>query len=199
MAKILISTIYSPEPVLYACTKTSPDKLILLITDKKDKTTTEAVKLIQNSIGKVITVALETIPEYDVVEIAKITVGIIDKQSKDNQIIINITSGRKTQSMGVIYGSYARNKYIHKINYYPEEKNQVIQLPIMNFKLTESQSNILKYLNKNNLSYAALATKTKLSTAMVYRAIDELQNQSLVERTEKGSLSITDAGKIARM
>lgn len=197
LTKVLISTIYNPEPVLYACNKTSPEKLILLTTDKKDNTTKKAVKLIQESLGLVIKIEIETIPEYDIVEIAKKTVSLIDAQEKDDQITINITSGRKTQSIGVIYASYARSKYIEKINYYPEEKNQIIQLPIMNYKLTESQTKILKQLTKKNLSYAQLATKTKLSTAMVYRAIEELQNQSLTERQENGKLKITDAGKIA--
>ena len=42
-----------------------------------------------------------------------------------------------------------------------------------------------------------LSKKVKLSTAMLYRAIDELQDNDFV--TVDGEIKLTDAGRIARL
>ena len=200
MARVLISTVYSAKPTLYACTKERPDKLILLVPEEADKTVEEALKVIGDSVGSVLDTTQETIAQYDIVAIARTAAKAIDEHcTEKDEVILNITSGRKTQSLGLLYAGYARARYVRKIAYYPEEKDRVVVLPVLPFKLTESQSKILASLGKEEKTYAQLGTETKLSTAMVYRAIDELIHQGYVEKTERKGLRITDAGEIARM
>jgi CRISPR locus-related DNA-binding protein len=199
MTKVLIATLYSPDPVILASTKLSPDKLILLIDKTPNKEQDNALKLIQNSLGKVIEVKAIKTEVYDIVSVATKCVEIIDLQSKNDEIYINITSGRKTKAIGLLFAAYARINQIKKIAYNPEEdKNSVIYLPKLSFKLTESQKKILEYLDKANYeTITELSQKINLSKAMLYRAIDELKDMDLIT-TEKG-LQLTQAGKIARL
>lgn len=202
MKTILISTLYGPDPVLLSCTKLSPDKLILLATDPSDKVLDESIDLIKKSLGRVLEIDVVKIPQYDIVKIAEVVVDRIDKLCLEGQIIVNITSGRKTQSMGVLFGAYARNKYVKKIAYYPEgpEKGTVVYLPILSLKLTDSQEKILDSIKSNKIqSHKTLADATGLSTAMVYRAVEDLISRGLVDKTEDEGILLTDAGKIARL
>jgi len=197
--KVLIATIYNPDPVLLSCTRLSPDRLVLLIDDESDKKQKDALKLIKNSLGRVIDIKEVKIPLYDIVKIASEIVKIVDLQPKDDSIYINITSGRKTQSMGVLFGAYARASMVKKIAYNPEDKGPAVYLPILSFKLNDSQKKILESLDKKKIeNYAELAADTELSTAMVYRSLDELKDMDFVEVTDKG-FKLTEAGKIARM
>jgi CRISPR locus-related DNA-binding protein len=192
--------LYNPDPVLLACTRSSPDRLVLLIDEEPDKKQKDALNLIKNSLGRVLDIKEVKISKYDIVAIAREVVKVIEMQPKDDEIYFNITAGRKTQSMGVLFAAYVRSKYVKKIAYNPEEdKSAVIYLPILSFKVTESQQKILESIDKKKIvTYADLAKETDISPAMVYRSIDELKNMDFVEVTDKG-FKLTDAGKIARL
>lgn len=197
--KVLIATLFNPEPVLLASTRLGPEKIILLVSKDTTKEQEVSVKLIQDSLGKVIDVKVVKIDVYDIVEVAKKVVEIIDLEASENEIYVNITSGRKTQAIGLLLASYARHERVKKIAYNPEEdKGSIVYLPRLSFRLTDSQKKILEELgNKKYESIGDLANKIELSTAMLYRAIDELKDMDLVS-TEKG-LELSDAGKIARL
>jgi len=197
--KVLIATLYSPEPVILASTRLGPDRLILLIDKEPDKEQAKALKIIRGSLGKVIDVKAIKTDVYDIVEVARKCVEIIDLQPKEDWIFVNITSGRKTKAIGLLFAAYARHDRVRKIAYNPEEdKASVVYLPKLSFKLTESQKKILEALESGKFdSISDLAKKVDLSNAMLYRALDELKDMDLVS-TEEG-IKLTDAGKIARL
>lgn len=199
--KVLIATLYSPDPVLLAANRLGPDRLILLIDKKQNKEQDKSFKLINESLGRVVDVKSVKTDVYDIVDIASEAVKIIDMQPKDDEIFINITSGRKTKALGLLYAAYARCNRIKKIAYNPEEdKTSVVYLPKLGFKMTESQKRVLDAIDdKDNskLSLVDLADKIGISRAMLYRNIDELRDMDYVI-TEDG-LKLTDAGKIARL
>ena len=122
-------------------------------------------------------------------------------QPKDDEIFINVTSGRKTKALGLLFAAYARNDHVKKIAYNPEEdKNAVVWLPKLSFKLTDSQKKVLEVLSNKDYSKQSLtelADKVGISRAMLYRNIDELRDMGYIS-TEDG-LILTDAGKIARL
>lgn len=196
--KVLIATLYSPEPVLLATTRLGPERLILLVDKEPNKEQEASVKLIQDSIGKVIEIKVVKTDVYDIVEIAKKAVEIIDMQPKEDHIFVNITSGRKTKAIGLLFAAYARHDKVSKIAYNPEEdKTSIVYLPRLSFKLTETQKKILEEIEKKKYeSVADLAEKVEQSTAMLYRNLDELRDMDLI--SEDG-LGLTDAGKIARL
>lgn len=197
--KVLIATVYNPDPVLLASTRLGPDRIVLLANKESPKEQEAAIKLIQDSLGKVIDVKVVKIDVYDVVEVAKKAVEIIDMQPIEDHIFVNITAGRKTQAIGLLFAAYARHERVSKIAYNPEEdKSSIVYLPRLSFKLSENQKKILEELAKKKYeNIAELADRAECSTAMVYRLIDELKDMDLVS-TEKG-IELTDAGKIARL
>jgi CRISPR locus-related DNA-binding protein len=197
--KVLIATLFNPDPILLSATKLGPDRLILLMDEKPLKQQEESLKLIQDSLGKVIDVKAIKCAVYDIVKAATKCVEVIDMQPKDDIIYVNITSGRKTKAIGLLFAAYARHDKVKKIAYFPEEdKNAVVYLPRLSFKLTESQKKILEYLHDGDYaSIKDLSQKIDLSTAMLYRAIDELKDMDLL--TTEDGLKLTDAGQIARL
>ncbi len=201
MAKVLIATLYSPDPVLLAANRLGPDRLILLIDQEPNKEQQQNYKLIEESLGRVVDVKKVQTKVYDIVAVAEKCVEIIDMQPKDDVIFINITSGRKTKALGLLFAAYARCHRVSKIAYNPEEdRTAVVWLPKLAFKLNESQRTILDSIDKEqfkHLSYIDLADKIGLSKAMLYRSIDELRDMGYLS-TENG-LQLTDAGKIARL
>lgn len=201
MAKVLIATLYSPDPVLTAANRLGPDRLILLLDETDQKTQEESYKLIQESLGRVVDVKQVKTKAYDIVKVAEKCVEIIDMQPKDDEIFINITSGRKTKALGLLFAAYARCNRVKKIAYNPEEdKTAVVWLPKLSFKLNESQKKVLLALSEKDyskISLSDLADNIEISRAMLYRNIDELRDMGYIS-TEDG-LQLTDAGKIARL
>ena len=201
--KVLIATIYNPEPVVLATTRLGPDKLILVYDDKPDKILTAALESIRANYGKVLEIEEVTTAAYDIVEVARKCVEIIDRQGKDDEIYANITSGRKTRAIGLLFASYARHDRVRRIAYNPEEdRKAIVWLPRLSFKLSDSQKTILEAIDEGKFeSIKDLADKLdkngKLSTAMVYRAIGELEDLDFVITEPK--LELTDGGKIARL
>jgi len=201
MAKVLIATLYTPDPVLLAANRLGPDRLILLLDETNKKEQEKSYKLIEESLGRVVDVKKITTEAYNIVKVAEKCVELIDMQPKDDEIFINITSGRKTKALGLLFAAYARSHRIKKIAYNPEEDNTaVVWLPKLSFKLTESQKKVLEALDtkaNTKLSLTDLADKIDISRAMLYRNIDELRDLGYIS-TEDG-LVLTDAGKIAKL
>lgn len=199
--KVLIATLYNPDPIILAATKLGPDRLILLLDEKPDKEQDKALKLIQSSLGKVIEVKAVKCAVYDIVKAATKCVEVIDMQPKDDIVYVNITSGRKTKAISLLLAAYARHDQVKKIAYNPEEdKSTVVYLPRLSFKLSESEKKILEYMEADAYSSISdLAKKLDISTAMLYRAIDELKDKDLLEGDDKKKFKLTDAGKIARL
>ena len=199
MAKVLIATLYSPEPVLLAATRLSAERLVLLIDDKPNAEQDKSLKTIQNSLGKVMDVKVVKTAVYDIVKVAEKCVEVIDQVPRDDVVYVNVTSGRKTKALGLLFAAYARCDRVKKIAYNPEEdKQSVIYLPKMSFHLTDSQKRILEYLGGDDYKdHAELAKKLDISRAMLYRNIKELQDMDFI--TVENGLHLTDAGKIARL
>lgn len=197
--KVLIATLYSPEPVILATTRLGPERLILLIDKTSNKEQEASLKLIEDSLGKVIEVKTVKTDVYDIVEIARECVKVIDLQPNEDHIFVNITSGRKTKAIGLLFAAYARHSRVSKIAYNPEEdKSSIVYLPRLSFKLTDNQKDILEKIGSNKFeTITELAKAIDISTAMLYRAIDELEDMDLIIRDPK--LELTDAGKIARL
>jgi len=201
MAKVLIATLYTPDPVLLAANRLGPDRLILLLDETNKKEQEKSYKLIEESLGRVVDVKKITTEAYNIVKVAEKCVELIDMQPKNDEIFVNITSGRKTKALGLLFAAYARCDRIKKIAYNPEEdKNAVVWLPKLCFKLTESQKKVLEALAEKDyskISLTDLADDIGISRAMLYRNIDELRDMGYIS-TEEG-LVLTDAGKIARL
>ncbi|MBI3051735.1 CRISPR locus-related DNA-binding protein [Candidatus Woesearchaeota archaeon] len=199
MPKVLIASLYSPDPVLLAATRLGAERLILFIDKKPNEEQEKALKVITQSLGRVLDVKEIKADVYNVVEAARKCVEVIDLESKDNLIYINITSGRKPLAIGLLLAAYARSNRVKKIAYNPDEdKSAVVYLPKLSFRLTVSQKQVLETLEDGDFkSLSDLADKVKQSRAMLYRNIKELEEMDLI--TTQDGFKLTDAGRIARL
>lgn len=195
MNTTLISTIYSIEPVMVCITKFSPTKVILLREENTPKEKTKVEETLQDTIGKFIEIKLLTTSLYDTVKVAQDTANVIDdEKAEGNNIIVNISGGRKPQALGALFGCYARNTDVERIVYVTEEDSELIELPILNFGISKTKKQILKELQTEISSVKSLSEKIGISRGMTYNHIRELREMGFID---KDRLSITSAGYLA--
>jgi CRISPR-associated protein Csa3 len=196
MTKILIATLYVFEPVIATATKMSADRIILLIDKKPDKKQLESLEILKKSLGSVMEITTVETEVYDIVEVAKETVKIIDLLSDKDEIYVDITAGRKTKALGLLFGAYARTDRVKKIMYVKEEDKSIVSLPKLSYAITPGQYKIVQYLHKNSIvSMIDLAKEIDISRAMLYKHIKELKDMDVIENTKEG-LHLTDYGRI---
>jgi CRISPR-associated protein Csa3 len=196
MAKVLIATLYIFEPIVAAVTKISAERLILLIDKEPDEKQSKSLEVVKQTLGSVIEIKTIKTDVYDIVEVAREAVKIIDLLSDKDEIYIDITAGRKTKSLGLLFGSYARCSRIKKIMYIKEENKQIVYLPRLSYSITPAQHKIIEFLlNKKVTSMADFSDKVEVSKAMLYKHIKELKDMDIIEETPDG-LTLTDYGKI---
>jgi len=195
METTLISTVYSIEPVMICITQFSPRKVVLIMEEEPPREKEQVKEIIEDTIGKFIKVQIKETSLYDVVQIAKDTVDAIDEErAEGRKVVINISGGRKTQALGVLFGCYARNNDVQRIAYVTEEEGEVIDLPILSFGISKTKKKLLEELKKGETSVKNLALKLGISRGMTYNHIRELRNMGFID-PEK--LEITSAGEIA--
>src|SRR3989344_985029 len=100
MVRVLIATFYAHEPVTVSAARLGVDKIVLLIDNEPDKKQQEALEVIKKSVGPIVETVKSDI--YDIVAVAKVARNIIDQYEKD-EIYVNITAGRKTKALGLLY------------------------------------------------------------------------------------------------
>jgi len=141
----------------------------------------------------VMTIKEVNVKQYDIYETAKKTVEIIDKQKKDD-IYINVTGGRKTLMLGVIYGAYARSEMVKQIVYCTEENNEFIELPKMAYDLNEMERQLLEVINKKGkIKVQETAEDMGKTRGLLYIYLKKLKSMGLVDN----NFEITQSGKIA--
>jgi len=197
METTLISTVYSIEPVMICITQFSPRKVVLIMEEEPPREKEQVQKIIEDILGNFIKVQIKETSLYDVVQIAKDTVDTIDEErAKGRKIVVNISGGRKTQALGVLFGCYARNNDVQRIAYVTEEEGEIIDLPILSFGISKTKKKLLEELKKGETSVKNLALKLGISRGMTYNHIRELRNMGFID-PEK--LEITSAGEIATL
>ena len=203
--KILIASLYKEaDPIINIAVKYSTHKIIIFHQSEFKKET--AKKEFKNAKTKLesffkkpnFELSFAKVNEYDTINIAKKLIKTIETINKTDKIILNITGGRKTLSLGLLFGAYARPKLIKEIVYVIEETGKVINLPKLDFALNESEKKCLetiKKLEKQNFTITDFAKEVGLSRAMVYKILEELEYRGYI-REEENKYIITTAGKI---
>jgi CRISPR locus-related DNA-binding protein len=133
---------------------------------------------------------------YEIPKIVNDVCKAIDKGHKSgNEIILHISEGRKTQSLGVLFAGFIKKDKIKGVYYFIEETNKALPMPLLDFKISPTKAMILKELASGNKKVSDIIKKTKKSKAMIYAHINKLMKEGYI--TE--DMEITDAGKIARL
>ncbi|MFW6046429.1 MAG: DUF6293 family protein [Candidatus Woesearchaeota archaeon] len=191
MRKSIIATVYSFEPVIASVTKQGASELHLLIDHNPDSIQQKAIDSIKSALGDYVNIRTIRTKIYDIYEIAKTSVDLIDKlHNEGKDICLNISSARKTKALGLLYAGYARANKIGNIVYIVKETKEMIILPKIQFKLNKNQTQVLKHhLNSNQESSSHLDLNMPRST--YYKILQDLKSQGLIHESK-----ITDAGRI---
>jgi len=194
---VLISTIYDFNAVVAGITRFNPGVLYLIVDESPDSIQKDAIEMILNTFGKVLDIKQVKTKVYDIVEVAGEVVRLIDAVPSKYEIFVNISCGRKTQALGLLFGAYARAERVKTICYFVEEDKKMIVIPKCSYNLNNSENQLLLELSKSpSLSLTEISEKTSLSKAIIYRNLRELKTKSLIVDFEKG-FALTDFGKIA--
>jgi len=195
MENTLISTIYSLEPVMACITQFSPNKIILLREENPPDKITEAERMLQETVGKVLEIISIHTSVYNVVTIARDTAEVIEEEyAHGRNIVVNISGGRKPQALGALFGSYSRHDMVEKIVYITEEDKNIIDLPILNFGISKTKRIILEELYAGENNVKNLSIKIGISRGMTYNHIRELREMGLIDPK---AFKITSAGELA--
>lgn len=198
MKKILLTNTYSFTPMVGAITKVGPDVIYLIMNKQPDDTQKETKEKLKNTFKHIKFKEIKT-SVYEVYEVAKEIIFAIDKiyKEEENEIYVDITSGRKTKSIGIMLGCYARNNKIKDILYFTQEINQMVVIPKLSFEISKKAYDILEEISKKEITLPELANSDKfnIGRTAIYNNIRDFKEKGLVEE-KNNFLFITDYGKL---
>ncbi|HII16663.1 TPA: CRISPR locus-related DNA-binding protein [Candidatus Woesearchaeota archaeon] len=197
MVRTLISTIYSGGAVLAAINKLSPERLILLSANEKNKERSKereaSIANVKKNFSKIIQIEVVPTEVYDIPLIVKDCCKIIEKEDKaGNEVSLHISESRKTQALGLLFAGFIKKDKIKGAYYIEEESYKVRTMPLLNFKVSPTKKKILELVDKGVVKVADIISKTGKSKAMVYNHINELKRDGYLSEDMK----LTDAGRI---
>ena len=193
----LISTIYALEPVIICVTRLSPSKIIMLSEEGADEKKLRSEEMIEKTFKNALEVEKRDTALYDTVRVAKDVAELIEKEhDRGNQVIVNVSGGRKPQAFGALFGAYARNDMVQRIVYVTEEDSMMIDFPVLSFNLSETKKLILEEIQKGISAVTQIAATAGISKGMTYNHLRELKSMGYIADGDNGYI-ITDAGKIA--
>lgn len=201
--RAMITTIFTSKAVKIAIHKLHPDIVICVVEKNYDKlegkdseTKRQAIKELETAFKDILKIEiLETKSLYDIYEITKDVIKKIDSSSKDNEIFIHISEGRKPLAFGLSFAAYMRKKDIKGIYYVVSETDELIKLPLFSFPINKSQKKILEEVEKGTETIESLLIKLNKSRSVVYQYVKELQENGYVLGENK-HLELTDLGRI---
>jgi CRISPR-associated protein Csa3 len=192
----LITTLYTLEPVLVCITRLSPSKLIILTEDGAVEKKVQAESILEATFGKVIEIKKLITSLYDPVRVAQDVADAIEKEHDlGNQVILNVSGGRKTQAFGTLFGAYARSEMVKRVVYVTEEDNFIIEFPLLSFNLSPTKKAILEIIKQGETTVTTIAAKVGISRGMAYNHIRELKDMGYI--SDENGFKITDSGKLA--
>ncbi len=179
-----------------ACiTQFSPNRIVLLREEDAPEKITEAERMLQETVGKVLEIESKPPSNYNVVLVARDTADVIEEEyANGRKIVVNISGGRKPQALGALFGCYARQDMVEKIVYVTEEDKNIIDLPILNFGISKTKRIILEEIKQGENNVKNLSTRIGISRGMTYNHIRELREMGLID---PDTLNITSAGELA--
>ena len=191
MAKVLISTIFEGRATPIVIYKLSPDKLILIDTHKETKERKKAIDDIKEKFGNLSHIEVIKTDEFDVTKITPDVLTAIRKE-EGNEIYIHVSEARKTMMLGALFAGYIAKDGVKGIYYVREDNNEILPLPLLDFKLSSTKEELLRELEKGNKDAIKLAEKLKVHKTIIYVHAKELIKNGYL--TEEWNL--TPSGRI---
>lgn len=197
--RVIVSTIYSGRAVKVAIKELSPDKMVFVIEEGKEKTRDEAISELKKVFGQIIEIELLKVGNvYDIAKVAeKVTEKIDKEKDAGREVILHISEGRKTTSLALLFAGYARKGKVSGAYYITEETGKVLALPMIDMKPRESKKDIIREIDNGITSIEQIARRVKIKPSTVYQHIQELKDEGYLEHGKE--LKVTDLGRMAVM
>ncbi len=196
MTKVLLATIYTHYSIIAMSNGYSINEVILLVDKEPNETMQKNIQLVDDTLGTIMKIKKVPTDLYNIVDIATKSVEIIDSIPEKDQLYIDITSGRKPKSLGLLFAAYARAKRITKICYVTEDTKQIIKLPKMNYAINATQKELLEIIAKDkDITALQIADKLNITKGIVYRYIKELIEFDALEKDGE-TMMLSDFGRI---
>lgn len=192
----LITTLYTLDPVLVCITRLSPSRVIIITEDGTVDKKAQSEQTLEATFGKVIEIRKLVTSLYDPVRVAQDVAAAIEKEHDwGNQVIINVSGGRKPQAFGTLFGAYARSDMVKRIIYVTEEDNNMLEFPILGFNISPTKKAILEHIKQGEKAISTIAVKVGISKGMAYNHIRELKDMGYI--SDEDGFTITDSGRLA--
>ena len=193
--KVLISTIFEGRATPIVVYKLSPNKLILLDTHTESKERKKAIEDLKEKFANLLQIEVIKTDEFDVTKITRDVLLAIQKE-KGNEIYIHVSEARKTIMLGALFAGYIAKDGVKAIYYVRDDTNEMIPLPLLDFKLGATKEDLLRELDKGNKDITKLTEKLGgIHKTIVYAHIRELTKRGYLT----GEWDLTPAGKIVVM
>ena len=188
--KVLISTIWKGSAVIQAIKLFSPNKVFFIADEPVEDIRNNSINMIKELFPNLEYKTVST-KIYNIVGIAKSVMDIIESET-GNEIIVHISEGRKTMSLGLLFGAYVKRELVSSAYYITEETNTPIQLPLVKLKLSKQKKGLLQKIDENITSISELAKKLKIKAPTVYVHMKELRDDGFLNKENK----LTEIGRI---
>lgn len=187
---ILISTIFKGSALIQAIKLFNPKKVYLIVDDPIDNIRKNSVDMVKNIFP---TINFEEVPTkiYDIVNIASNAIEIIKKETGE-KIIVHISEGRKTMSLGLLFGAYVMRKEVDAAYYIIEETNVPIQLPLIELSVSSKKRVILNSINDGKNSVQELEKELNMNSATLYVHLKDLRDKGILSKENR----LTEMGRI---
>ena len=188
--KVLISTIWKGSAVIQAIKLFSPNKVFFIADEPVEDIRNNSINMIKELFPNLEYKTVST-KIYDIVGIAKSVMDIIESE-KGNEVIVHISEGRKTMSLGLLFGAYVKRKLVNSAYYITEETNTPIQLPLIDLKLSKQKIQLLQKINEDISSISELEKALEVKAPTVYVHMKELRDDGFLSKENK----LTEMGRI---
>ncbi len=201
--RILFTTIFSFDAIKTTVLKISDlNEIIYLVEENLQKDPSAdakrklgAIENLKKTFGDIVQItALKIKDIYDIPNIISETIKKIDSLSKEDELFIDISDGRKTLAFGLLFSAYLRKDRISKIYYVIKERKELLSLPLLNFSINDSKKAILRQIMNGNEDKEKIREKLALGKSVIYQYINELKSEGYI--TNETGLKITDLGRI---
>lgn len=129
------------------------------------------------------------------------TVELISKKIKtEDEVVLNITGGKKTISIAMIYAAFLNPEKISRIVYDEEKEIKEIPMPntwsrlLSDFKsgktLTGMEQRILGVIYEKNMSISEIAAELRITSPAVLKSVNDLELKGYVESIKEGKSRI---------
>ena len=188
--KVLISTIWKGSAVIQAIKLFSPNKVFFITDEPIDDIRNNSINMIKELFPS-LEYKTVSIKIYNIVGIAKSVMEVIESE-KGNQIIIHISEGRKTMSLGLLFGAYVKRNLVSSAYYITEETNTPIQLPLVELKLSKQKIKLLQKIRENVTLISELENALNIKAPTIYVHMKELRDDGFLNKENQ----LTEMGRI---